>query len=314
MASRPGYNLNEFNRTSPDERLNRAIGVNFEPGSTFKAAAFAAALNEGIVTPETVFDTENGSWFYKGKSLRDVSRQSRLTVAEGLQKSSNILTAKMSLMLGNDRLYAYLRAFGIGSPLGIDLPGEESGIFHPPERWYGISPTRIPIGQGVATTALQVLTVFSTIANDGYRMRPYVVRRIRSSDGEVLVENQPSVAARVIRPDTAATMRWLLQTATEPGSTGTRARIAGIDVAGKTGTAQKPGPGGYSNTDYIASFVGFFPVQDPVIAMIVVADEPKPVTGGGRVAAPVFAAIGQEITRYMGLDRVEQQQIAVARP
>jgi cell division protein FtsI (penicillin-binding protein 3) len=288
--------------------LNRAIGVNFEPGSTLKAAAFAAALNEGIVTPETVFDCENGSWFYKGRPLRDVSAQKHLTVADGIQKSSNILTAKMSLMLGNERLYSYLRAFGIGAQLGIDLPGEEAGIFHAPERWYGISPTRIPIGQGVATTALQILTVFSTIANDGYRMRPYVVRRIRTADGDVIVENQPSVAARVIRSDTAATMRHLLQRVTETGGTGTRARIPGVDVAGKTGTAQKPGPGGYSNTDYIATFAGFFPADDPVISMVIVADEPRPVTGGGRVAAPAFATIGQEISRYMGLDRRDQQQ------
>lgn len=301
MASRPAYDLNAFTQSSDDDRLNRAIGVNFEPGSTLKAAAFAAALNEGIVTPETVFDCERGSWFYKGRALRDVSAQGYLTVADGIQKSSNILTAKMSLMLGNERLYAYLRAFGLGAPLGIDLPGEEAGIFHSPDRWYGISPTRIPIGQGIATTALQVLSIYSTIANDGYRMRPYVVRRIRTADGEILVENQPSVVARVIRPDTAATMRALLQRVTETGGTGLRARIEGVEVAGKTGTAQKPALGGYSSTDYIASFVGFFPADDPVVSIIIVADEPRPVTGGGRVAAPAFAAMGQEISRYMGL-------------
>ncbi len=301
MASRPGYDLNDFRNSTPDQRLNRAIGVNFEPGSSLKPAAFAAALNEGIVTPDTVFHAEHGSWLYQGRPLRDVSAQGYLTVTEGLQKSSNILTAKMSLMLGNDRLYQYLRDFGLGQPLGIDLPGEEAGIFHPPERWYGISPTRIPIGQGIATTALQVLTVQSTIANDGYRMRPYVVRRILNAQGDVVLENQPSVVARVIRSDTAATMREMLHVATEDGGTGRRARFAGMQVAGKTGTAQKPGPGGYSDTDYIASFAGFFPVDNPVIAMIIVADEPRPLTGGGRVAAPVFAVIGEEISRYLGL-------------
>ncbi len=303
MASRPTYDLNDFRRSTADQRLNRAIGVNFEPGSTLKAAAFAAALNEGIVTPETVFDCENGAWFYKGRRLRDVSPQGYLTVAEGLQKSSNILTAKMSLMLGNERLHQYLRDFGLGQRLGIDLPGEEAGIFHPPERWYGISPTRIPIGQGVATTALQVLGVYSTIANDGYRMRPYIVRRIRNAQGDIIVENQPSVVARVIRADTAATMRDLLHLATQQGGTGRRARFDGMEVAGKTGTAQKPGPGGYSSTDFIASFAGFFPAHDPAVSIIIVADTPRPVTGGGRVAAPVFAAIGEEISRYLGLHR-----------
>lgn len=305
MASRPAYDLNDFRSSTEDQRLNRAIGMNFEPGSSLKPAAFAAALNEGIVTPDTVFHAEHGSWVYKGRPLRDVSAQGELTVTEGLQRSSNILTAKMSLMLGNDRLYQYFRDFGLGEPLGIDLPGEEAGIFHPPERWYGISPTRIPIGQGIATTALQLLTVQSTIANDGYRMRPYVVRRIVSEDGNVVMENEPSVVARAIRSDTAETMRELLYLSTQDFGTGRRATFEGMKVAGKTGTAQKPGPGGYSSTDFIASFAGFFPADDPAIAMVIVADTPRPVTGGGRVAAPVFASIGEEISRYLGLYRDE---------
>lgn len=312
MASRPAYDLNHFQDSTDDMRLNRAIGVNYEPGSTMKAAAFAAALNEGIVTPETVFDCELGSWFYKGRSLRDVSAQGLLTVADGIKKSSNILTAKMSLMLGNARLYSYFRAFGLGEPLGIDLPGEEAGIFHSPEHWYGISPTRIPIGQGIATTALQILTVYSTIANDGYRMRPFVVKRIRDADGNVMVENEPRVVARVIRPDTAATMRRLLGRVTERDGTGRRARIDGLDVAGKTGTAQKPEAGGYSSTNYVASFAGFMPAEDPAVSMVIVVDEPRGHTGGGRVAAPVFAQIGTELNLYLGLNREQRSTLKMA--
>ncbi|HAS83261.1 MAG TPA: hypothetical protein DCS43_11465 [Verrucomicrobia bacterium] len=301
MVSRPAFDLNKFFEADPQVRLNRSIGINYEPGSTLKSATFAAALNEGIVTQNTVFDCENGAWYYKGKLLRDAHSYGKLTVAEGLLKSSNIMTAKISLMLGNDRLYKYLRAFGMGEPSGIDLPGEEPGIFHPPSKWYGISPTRIPIGQGIATTALQVLGIYCTIANAGYRMKPYVVKRITDPDGRLVFEAQPEVVARVIRPDTAALMCELLAKVTEEGGTGRRAGIEDMRVAGKTGTAQKPVRGGYSPTDYIASFVGFLPADDPEIGIIVVADTPKPVHTGGRVAAPAFAAIAVDVSRYLGL-------------
>jgi cell division protein FtsI (penicillin-binding protein 3) len=301
MVSRPAFDLNRFQETPPDVRLNRALGTNYEPGSTLKAATFAAALNEGIVTPHTVFDCENGGWFYKGKLLRDTHGYGNLTVADGLKKSSNILTAKVALMLGNERLYSYLRAFGFGELTGIDLPGEETGIFHPPSKWYGISPTRIPIGQGIATTGLQILGLFCTIANDGYRMRPYVVRRVIDADGQVVHEGRPEVVARVIRPETAALMRELLADATEDGGTGRRARIGEIRVAGKTGTAQKPVAGGYSATDYVASFVGFLPVEEPEIGIIVVVDNPKPLYYGGQVAAPAFSAIAGDLSRYLGI-------------
>lgn len=189
----------------------------------------------------------------------------------------------------------------MGEPSGIDLPGEEPGIFHPPSKWYGISPTRIPIGQGIATTALQVLGIYCTIANAGYRMKPYVVKRITDPDGRLVFEAQPEVVARVIRPDTAALMCELLAKVTEEGGTGRRAGIEDMRVAGKTGTAQKPVRGGYSPTDYIASFVGFLPADDPEIGIIVVADTPKPVHTGGRVAAPAFAAIAVDVSRYLGL-------------
>jgi cell division protein FtsI (penicillin-binding protein 3) len=308
MVSRPAFDLNRFYETAPEIRMNRAVAVNYEPGSTLKAATFAAALNEGIVTPETVFDCENGGWFYKGKVLRDSHAHGKLTVAEGLKQSSNILTAKVALMLGNDRLYSYLRTFGFGEKTGIDLPGEEAGIFHPPSKWYGISPTRIPIGQGIATTGLQILGLYCTIANNGYRMRPYVVRRVVDADGNVVHEGKPEVVARVIRPETAALMRNLLASVTDQGGTGRRARIDEMRVAGKTGTAQKPVAGGYSPTDYVASFVGFLPVEDPEIGIIVVVDNPKPLYYGGQVAAPAFASIASEVSRYLGIQVYQAAQ------
>jgi cell division protein FtsI (penicillin-binding protein 3) len=295
MASRPNYDLNDFATSSPDVRLNRTIGYVYEPGSTMKAACFAAALNEGIVTPDTVFDCENGTWFYKGKPLRDYHPYGNLSVADGLKKSSNILTAKVALMLGNDRLHRYLSAFGVGRKLGIDLPGEEAGILHATSSWSSISPTRIPIGQGVAVTALQMLGIYCTIANDGYLMRPHVVRRVTANDGNVVYEAEPQVLSSAIKPSTAATMRSLLARVTEQGGTGRRARVDGFSVAGKTGTAQKPIPGGYSDTAHVASFVGFLPAENPEVGIIVVVDEPQPIHTGGRVAAPAFGSIATEV-------------------
>jgi cell division protein FtsI (penicillin-binding protein 3) len=304
MASQPTFDPNRFNSAGELSRLNRAIGAVYEPGSTFKPAVIAAAINEGVVTPETVIDCENGKWFYRGRPLRDFHPYGKLTVADVLKKSSNIGTAKIALKLGKTRLYNYLRAFGIGARLGIDLPGEEAGILHPPSTWSAICPTRIAIGQGVSVTALQMLGVLSTIGNDGFVMRPTVTRRVRGDSGSVLLEPQREVLARPISKRTAATMRRLLQRVTEKGGTGRRACVEGYRVAGKTGTAQKPVAGGYSSTDYMASFAGFLPADDPEIAVIVVVDAPQPFHTGGRVAGPAFSRIAGQAVRYLDVPPV----------
>jgi cell division protein FtsI (penicillin-binding protein 3) len=301
MASRPCFNINEFLDSRPEERLNRAIGQVYEPGSTFKAAVIAAAFNEGTVDPSVVFDCENGAWYYKGRILHDYHAYDRLTVADGLQKSSNILTAKVALTLGDRRIESYLRRFGIGSPLGIDLPGEEAGILHPCEKWSGISATRIAIGQGVAVTALQMLGVYCAIANDGFLMRPYVVRRVKGKDGTTLRSGEPEVLSRPITSETARLMMRLLARVTEDGGTGKRARVDGYRVAGKTGSAQKPVGGRYSNSAHVASFVGFLPALEPEIAIIVVVDEPQPLHTGGVVAAPAFQEIASDVVRYLDI-------------
>jgi len=299
MASRPGYDLNEFGSASDEERLNRAIGSVYEPGSTMKAAIFAAVLNEGLVTPETIIDCESGSWRYANKPLRDFHPYGELTVADGIKKSSNIMTAKLALMLGNRRIAEYLEAFGFGAQTGIDLPGEECGILHPVRRWSKISPTRLAIGQGVAVTALQILNMYCAIANDGYLMKPYVVNQVRARDGSVLLRNQPQVVRAVLRPRTAALMTFLLGRVTDSDGTGRRARVEGYTVAGKTGTAQKPIAGGYSDTANVASFVGFLPAEAPELGIIVVVDEPQPLHTGGLVAAPAFSTIASEAVRCL---------------
>lgn len=300
MVSRPGFDPNRFRETVDAQKLNRTIGYVYEPGSTFKVAVIAAALDQGIVTPETVFDCENGHWLYQNKILKDYHSYGMLNVADVLKKSSNIGAAKIAIMMGDERLDKSLRAFMIGSRLGIDLPGEEGGIFRPVSSWSAISSSRIAIGQGVAVTPLQMLSVLCGIANEGRIMRPYVVKEVVSSSGTVLMRQSPQVLSRPIRPETAALMCKLLARVTEEGGTGVKACVEGFTVAGKTGTAQKPVGGRYSESDYMASFVGFLPAENPEIGMIVVVDEPQPLHTGGVVSAPVFGEVAEQAVRYLG--------------
>lgn len=308
MASRPAYNLNEFRYTSPEERRNRAIAYNYEPGSTFKVNVIAAALNEGIVSPDNIIDCENGRWFYRGRPLRDYSPHGRLTVADVLKKSSNIGAAKIALMLPEAKLENYLRDFGIGESTGIDLPAEETGILSSHRHWSAISVSRIAMGHEVAVTALQQLNAINAIANDGFLMKPYVVQQIADPQGDVIYEAEPQAVGRPVRQDTARIMAQLMARITEEGGTGRRAAMEGYQVAGKTGTAQKPIPGGYSDRLNIASFVGFLPADDPEISMVVVVDEPLPLRTGGAVAAPIFKRIAEQAVRYLDIPSTEPDE------
>ncbi len=300
MAARPDYDPNQF-RTS-DESLwrNPGIGIVYEPGSTFKVVTIASAIDRGVVTPDTVFDCENGVWYYEGKPLRDYHGSDALSVQDILKKSSNIGVAKIALRLGERGLEEAVRRFGFGSPTGIELPGEERGIVHPRRRWSAISITRIPMGHEISVTPLQMLNAVNAIANDGFLMRPRVIKRVTDTDGHVLREFEPEVLDRPIRPETSVTMRRLMARVTQPGGTGRRAAIDGYQVAGKTGTAQKPNEaGGYSDTENMASFVGFAPAMRPELAMIVVLDNPQPRRTGGRTAAPVFREVMAQALRYL---------------
>ena len=301
MVSRPGYDLNDYRNVSAGDRLNRSIGVVFEPGSTLKAATVAAALNEEVVTPESRFFCENGAWSIFGRPLRDSHGYGELTVRDIVKKSSNIGSAKIAIRLGKARLARYLSDFGLGQRTGIDLPGEERGILHPVGKWPGIAITRISIGQGIAVTGIQLLGVYCTIANGGVRMRPYVIKKVVGPAGNVLRSTRPEVLSRPITPRTAGQMRDMLARVTEKGGTGRRAAVEGIRVAGKTGTAQKPEHGGYSETNFVASFVGFVPADAPEIGILVVVDDPAEAYYGGLVAAPAFREIAEEAVRYLDI-------------
>lgn len=301
LASRPNFDPAAPRATLDDRFKNRVIGQVFEPGSTFKSAVIAAALDQGIVRPDEVFDCENGAWIYRGKPLRDYHPYGALSVADIIKKSSNIGAAKIALKMGDERLDAAIRRFGFGRPTGIELPGEEAGILHPRAVWTTQSPTRIAMGHEVGVTALQVLNAMCAIANDGFLLRPTIVRRVRDPQGRVLYEPRPEVLSRPLSAAGAQRMAALLERVTQEGGTGARAAVPGYRVAGKTGTAEKIVNGQYSKTLNIASFVGFLPVERPAIGIIVVLDEPREVRTGGAAAGPVFRAIAQEAVRVLGI-------------
>lgn len=302
MANIPAFDPRAFRTTAPETMRNHCIANNYEPGSTFKVTVVAAALNEKLVTPAQIFDCENGTWFYQRRPLHDFHPYGNLSVADIIKKSSNIGAAKIAVLLGNTRLYAYLKQFGIGERTGIELPGEETGLLWPVSKWTSISPTRIAIGHEVAVTALQMLGVLCTIANDGVRMKPYIVQKVADIDGRVLYQQGPVAVGQPIRPDTARLMKSLLVRVTEEGGTGAPARVEGYNVGGKTGTAQKAIHGGYSDKLNMSSFMGFIPAEDPQLAIIVVLDEPsKNVRTGGYVAGPVFKEIAEQSVRYLDI-------------
>ncbi len=305
MVSLPDFDPVNFSAFHGKSRKNRTISEIYDPGSAMKTLVVAAALNERLVTPDTRIDVGQGSWAYGGHILHDHPK-GIIDIRTVIQKSSNIGAAKVGLMLGNRRLESYLRAFSIGSKLGIDLPGEENGLLPPHEEWEPVKPTRISIGQGVSVTPLQMVNAYCAVANGGNLMKPFIVSRVVSPTGAVLFQNRPELLGRPLRPETSAMMRPILRTVTEMGGTARRAAIEGYTVAGKTGTAQmivknESGRWGYSDRDYWASFCGFVPAEDPVFAAIVILDRPdpsKPHTGG-VVAAPVFAEIASYAAQYL---------------
>lgn len=299
LANRPTYDLNEHSETSKDSMRNRAICDLLEPGSVFKIVTASAALEEKKASEEDVFFCENGSYKAGGRILHDHRPHGLLTFRQVIEESSNIGTVKIAQLLGADKLYHYIKAFGFGSKLGIDISGEISGMLSPPRTWSKTSITSIPIGQGVAVTALQLASAISVIANGGQLMKPYIVDSIRDSQGHLIKENKPALIHKAISVDTAMRIKKILTGVVEEG-TGKLAKVSGFSAAGKTGTAQKLEPNGtYSHTKYVASFIGFSPAEDPILTIVVVIDEPHPYYFGGVVAAPVFQKVASDAIRYI---------------
>jgi cell division protein FtsI/penicillin-binding protein 2 len=305
MGCRPAFDPNNPGGAEPEQMKNRAIIDMVEPGSTFKIVVAAAALNEGKVDEKSSIFCENGRFAYGGRTLRDHHGYGHMTVHDILVKSSNIGSAKMALMMGADKYYEYVRRFGFGERLGIELPGEIPGLVHPPSRWDKLTITRMPMGHAVAVTPLQIAMSMAVIANGGKLMAPRVVESLEAQDERGTTTKAPVVLRDVVPEKTARFVGNALAAVTQPGGTATYARVNGFSVAGKTGTAQKVSPkGGYAAGKYVVSFAGFMPVEDPRFVCLVIVDDakvPSHLNYGGLVAAPIFSRICEKAARYLDL-------------
>ncbi|MEE9316584.1 MAG: penicillin-binding transpeptidase domain-containing protein [bacterium] len=302
LANFPSFNGNSSSPGKYKYLKNPAISNIFEPGSTFKPIVAAALLEENLVTLEDRFYCEEGVYLFNGLPIRDHEGEDWLTFIQVLEKSSNIGMAKAGQLLGKDKLYQYARDFGFGNFTGIRLPGETPGILKKSKDWSEISLSRLSFGQGIGVTAIQLISAFSCLANGGVLMEPMIVKRIVEPSGKVVKEFQPCPVRGVISYKTAKTLTNILCRIVEKG-TGEKAKIMGYRVAGKTGTAQKfdPETGKYSDTNYIASFIGYLPAEQPKVTILVILDEPQGYYWGGSIAAPVFARVGLRIMHHLGI-------------
>ena len=310
MANRPNFDLNKRNVAEPEQMINRAIVDVMEPGSTFKIVTAACALNEKKVRPDTMIFCENGLWNYAGRALHDHKPYGELSVQDILVKSSNVGAAKLALSVGEEKFYEYIRRFGFGERTGIELPGEGFGILHPPQAWTKISITRIPMGQGVAVTPLQMAMAMATIANGGKLVTPRIVKSVTTADGQTVSTFTPTILRQVISPETAAQIGTALRGVVSDRGTAAGAAVPGFTIAGKTGTAEKSSPhGGYEHGKYVVSFSGYMPAEHPEFVCFVVLDDAKTkaeLNYGGTVAGPIFSHIAEKAARYLDLEPHEE--------
>ncbi len=302
----PIFDPNNYQEYPAVNRRNMIVTDQFEPGSTFKIFTAAAAMDLGIVDREREFYS-GSSWSIGGGSVRsaNIYGHGNITFVDAVEKSDNITFAQLSVEMGPERFYPYLSAFGFGSKTGIDFPGEVSGLLpRPGQIAHGeaLQWANIGFGQGIAVTPLQLLVATSAVANNGKVMRPYYVSEIRDEYGKTIEKTEPQVLGQPILSSVANELSELLLGAVEYGS-GSRARVVGIEIAGKTGTAEVPQAGGYGD-ERIASFVGFGPVNNPQVAILVILNNPQTeVRYGGVLAAPVFQSVAEQILEYLGVPR-----------
>lgn len=316
MANRPTYNPNQFYRYGPNEWRNRAVGSVYEPGSTFKSVIAAAALQEGVVRPDEWF-TDTGTFMVGERRIKNWSDEGygRVTFTDVIKFSINTGFADVGLRVGGKKLNQYVRAFGFGKATGVELPGEEEGILFADENLPRSDVASMSIGQGLAVTPLQLLTAVCAIANDGKLIPPRIVKEIRSPDGSVYSKPDEANVRQPISPQTARQLAGLLEKVVSEGG-GKRAAVPGYRFAGKTGTAEKlrEDGTGYFAGHYIGSFVGFGPVDNVQLAMIVVIDDPQGVYYGGEIAAPIFGEVMAKLVRYLNIPPQTRLEFPVKPP
>ena len=301
-ALHPTFDPNQFKKFSAKDWRNRAVTDPYEPGSTLKVVIAAAALEEGVMEPDTLIYGGEGQMSVAGTIVHDPAKSGWMTFQNAIAHSSNVGAIKVAVELGPSRVYQYLQDFGFGEKTGIDLPGESSGILREPAKWSGLSLSSLAMGQEIAVTPIQMVTAMSVVANGGWLMTPHVVSSVTNPQGELILTNNLEPKRRPISARTANRLSHILETAVETG-TGQRAQLSGYRAAGKTGTSQKVDPktGAYSSSSIIASFVGFAPVEQPSLAMLVVIDEPEVGKWGGTIAAPVFGNVAKRVLPHLGI-------------
>jgi cell division protein FtsI (penicillin-binding protein 3) len=320
LAIRPTFNPNLSRRTTPELLRNHAVSDVYEPGSVFKLVTYSAALDQHAVTPDDIVDCQGSVMTLAGRVIHDDKGDhfGRLTITEALEHSSNVGAIKTALKVGPDRLYQYVRDFGFGQRSGAELPGETRGLLRPVNKWSASSIASIAMGQEVGVTPLQMVSMVSTIANGGVYLPPHVLLpgQVDQASGQPAATPQaspfkpggelpnplPAGAHRVLSTLTAAQMRKMMEGVVLYG-TGRSAQLNGYSSGGKTGTAQKIDPAThlYSKTMHVASFAGIAPVNNPVLAVAVIMDNPKGAYYGASVSAPVFAEVAQQALEYLGV-------------
>ena len=300
IAQYPGVDPNNFGKSDLQDQRLRAVTDLYEPGSVFKIVTASAALEHGIVKSQNIFFAENGSYTIwvtptKPRKITDTHKYGYVTFQEAMEVSSNIVMAKVSDLIGGERFYKMARDFGFGIATNIEYPGEPKGVLKRPVEWSATTLNTLAYGYEVGVTPLQIASAYAAVANDGCLMKPVLFKKETDSHRNIIKEIQPQQIRRVISTSTAQTMKQLFEGVVERG-TGTPAKIAGVRIAGKTGTSKKLIEGKYGTSGYIASFVGFFPTDDPQIVCLVMMDNPRGGSYyGGTVSAPVFRAIAEQI-------------------
>lgn len=296
IVNRPTFDPNRPAATSAESRLNRAVALPYEPGSTLKPFTAVAALDLGLMRADSKIDCENGIWKHGPRLLHDHHPYGKISLADVIIHSSNIGAAKIgALVLGARRTREALENFGFGATTGIDLPAEDDGRLFPLRKWNLYSETSVPMGHEIMVTPIQLVAAMSAIANGGTLYKPWIIRRVRTGDGVVLAEGAPKAVRRVVGEKAAREMVEILKRTVTEG-TGKKAAVPGVEVGGKTGTSQKIDPvtKRYTHEFYISSFVGFAPAENAKVCLAVIVDEPKGAYYGGAVAAPM---VGRVLTR-----------------
>lgn len=305
MAQYPSVHPNALSTVSMEDLKVRAIADMVEPGSVFKLVTASAALENNLVKPDQMFFAENGTYKVplnggKFRIIRDTHENGMITFAQALAFSSNIVFAKVGDIIGAERLYTEARNFGFGMTTGIDLPGEVSGDLKKPVEWSGATLNSMAYGYEVGVTPLQIVSAYAALANGGTLMKPYIFSKELDEQGNIVAIQEPEKIRRVLSSETDRLLKKLFQGVVEYG-TGEAAKVPDVEIAGKTGTSRKYIDGKYAPGNYNASFVGFFPVDDPTLVLLVLIENPKNGYTGALASAPIFKAIAERIVNNNGV-------------